>query len=203
MGNRRLLSADDRRRKIVVAARRLFARDGFSGTTSAALAKACRVSEALIYKLFTSKRKLYAAIVEHTLETWGPLVVEGSPEADLEQVLVGLAEQIFDRVVEDPDFVRLMGYADLQAQRAFSERFMEARGTAAIESLRGHLTARARAGQLRLDVDTRVVAMAFLCQVWHYATGIKVFGHEKHHPAVPDHVAIRTMATVFARGLRL
>src|SRR6266568_5616500 len=56
------LSAEQRREAIVTAALPLFARKGFSNTTTRELAEAAGVSEALIYKHFPSKESLYAAI---------------------------------------------------------------------------------------------------------------------------------------------
>ena len=52
----------ERREKIVRAALPLFARAGFSRTTTRELAKAAGVSEALIYKHFPSKESLYSEI---------------------------------------------------------------------------------------------------------------------------------------------
>src|SRR2546423_6389313 len=56
------LSAEQRREAIVRAVLPVFARKGFSNTTSRELAEAAGVSEALIYKHFPSKQSLYAEI---------------------------------------------------------------------------------------------------------------------------------------------
>src|SRR5438034_9466771 len=56
------LSAEQRRTAIVWAALPLFARKGFSNTTTRELAEAAGVSEALIYKHFPSKESLFAEI---------------------------------------------------------------------------------------------------------------------------------------------
>lgn len=199
MSPRQLLSADLRKRKIVEAATALFARHGFAGTTSAALARACGVSEALIYKLFESKQGLHDAIIEHKLETWLPLEIDPGSGA-LEDVLTSLAEQVFARVAEDPDFVRLMSYADLQ-ESAFVQRFAEARGVSCVQEIGDHLAKRVAAGELRADLDVYLVAGAFLGQVWHYATGIKVHGRGACYPTADDATAIRTMVAIFVRGL--
>jgi AcrR family transcriptional regulator len=57
------LDSDDRRRAIVSAAVPLFARDGFSGTTTRELAAAAGVSEALLFRHFPSKQSLYREIL--------------------------------------------------------------------------------------------------------------------------------------------
>jgi AcrR family transcriptional regulator len=57
------LDSDERRRAIVMAAVPLFARNGFSGTTTRELAAAAGVSEALLFKHFPSKQLLYREIL--------------------------------------------------------------------------------------------------------------------------------------------
>jgi len=57
------LTADERRSAIVEAATKVFAENGFHGTTTRELAKAAGVSEALLYKHFPSKESLFSAIL--------------------------------------------------------------------------------------------------------------------------------------------
>jgi TetR/AcrR family transcriptional regulator, transcriptional repressor of aconitase len=57
------LDNEERRRGIVEAAVPLFARNGFSGTTTKEIAEAARVSEALVFKHFPSKAALYEEIL--------------------------------------------------------------------------------------------------------------------------------------------
>jgi TetR/AcrR family transcriptional regulator, transcriptional repressor of aconitase len=58
------LDPAERRRQIVQAAMPLFARKGFSGTTTKEIAEAAQVSEGLLFKYFASKTALYTAIIE-------------------------------------------------------------------------------------------------------------------------------------------
>lgn len=51
------------REKILSAARDLFAKRGFKGTTTAAIAQKAEVNEALIYRHFPGKKDLYTAIL--------------------------------------------------------------------------------------------------------------------------------------------
>jgi len=57
------LTADERRSAIVEAATKVFAENGFHGTTTRELAKAAGVSEALLYKHFPSKESLFSAML--------------------------------------------------------------------------------------------------------------------------------------------
>jgi TetR/AcrR family transcriptional regulator, transcriptional repressor of aconitase len=58
------LDSDERRKAIVAAALPLFARKGFAGTTTRELAEAANISEALLFKHFPSKQKLYGEILQ-------------------------------------------------------------------------------------------------------------------------------------------
>src|SRR5579864_6773493 len=56
------MTAQDRKRAIVLAALPLFARQGYAETTTKELARAAGVSEPLLYKHFPSKEALYLEI---------------------------------------------------------------------------------------------------------------------------------------------
>lgn len=63
------LTAEERRRSIVMAAIPVFAKKGFAGTTTRDLARAAGVSEALLYRHFPSKESLHHFIQEQMCET--------------------------------------------------------------------------------------------------------------------------------------
>src|SRR3954464_1808214 len=57
------LDSEERRKAIVNAAVPLFARNGFSGTTTREIAEAASISEALLFRHFPSKKLLYREIL--------------------------------------------------------------------------------------------------------------------------------------------
>ncbi|HLX64273.1 MAG TPA: TetR/AcrR family transcriptional regulator [Planctomycetota bacterium] len=61
--SRKRLSGKKRREEIIEAARRIFAENGFHGTTTRELAGAAGVSEALLFKHFPSKSAIYKAML--------------------------------------------------------------------------------------------------------------------------------------------
>jgi AcrR family transcriptional regulator len=63
------LSSDERRQAIIEAVKDVFAKKGFDRATSRDLAKAARVSEALLYKYFPTKLSLYQAMLQACAET--------------------------------------------------------------------------------------------------------------------------------------
>ena len=66
MNPQKKLPANERKLAIVKAATHLFSERGFRGVTTRELAKACGVSEPVLYEHFADKRQLYAAILEQT-----------------------------------------------------------------------------------------------------------------------------------------
>src|SRR5271168_14632 len=56
------LSSEERRAAIIKAVRKVFAEQGFHGTTTRELAEAAGVSEALLFKHFPNKEALYTAM---------------------------------------------------------------------------------------------------------------------------------------------
>ncbi|MBR1222731.1 TetR/AcrR family transcriptional regulator [Bradyrhizobium sp. U87765 SZCCT0131] len=62
------LSSEARRETILAAAKACFARHGFAGTTTKSVAAAAGISEALLFKHFSSKSALYAEILDEACE---------------------------------------------------------------------------------------------------------------------------------------
>ena len=57
------MTGDDRRKQILQTAVHLFSTHGFSGTTTRKIAEAAGVSEAMVFKHFSTKEDLYGAIL--------------------------------------------------------------------------------------------------------------------------------------------
>ena len=131
MGKR--LTGEERRHAILRAAIPLFARNGFNGTTTREIAKAAKVSEALLYKHFPSKDAIYSE-----LETIAVRKQEISQRvAGLEpstETLVGVVYFLIAMIYEGPppdhsgiphdDMHRLMANSYLE-DGTFARIFME------------------------------------------------------------------------------
>ena len=73
------LPAKERRKTILAAAQKLFAKKGFSGMTTAAIAAKVGISEPILYRHFRSKRHLLHVLVERVAAN---VIVEMSFYAD-------------------------------------------------------------------------------------------------------------------------
>src|SRR5262245_23389378 len=68
LARRRRLPGPQRRERIVRAAMEVFARRGFSGASTRAIARASGISEAMLFKHFPDKDALYGAILSRKIE---------------------------------------------------------------------------------------------------------------------------------------
>jgi AcrR family transcriptional regulator len=94
------LSSDERREAIIEAVKGVFAKKGFERTTSRDLAKAARVSEALLYKYFPTKQSLYHAMLHACAETpiWsGTACIEDVKPST--ETLILMVESLISQVV--------------------------------------------------------------------------------------------------------
>lgn len=72
------LKAPQRREQLIEVATKLFARNGYEATTTAAIALAAGVTEPILYRHFKSKQELFVAIVRavsaQTMQHWQELI---------------------------------------------------------------------------------------------------------------------------------
>ena len=81
-GRARQARGDSAREAILLAAERVFARTGFSGATTAAIADAAGLPKANLHYHFGSKQELYREVLAHTLHDWLVPLDGLTPEAD-------------------------------------------------------------------------------------------------------------------------
>src|ERR1043166_7339049 len=121
------MKGEERRAAIVREAIRLFAEDGFHGTTTRKLAAALGVTEPVLYQHFPSKEDLYRAIIEtkaaEVQGQAGPLR-ELARGTDDRAFLCALGELILRRYEQDPLLSRLLLFSALEGHE-LSELFFE------------------------------------------------------------------------------
>ena len=98
--------------RVLRAAAKLFASNGFRGTSLRQIAIRAKVNEVTIFRLFNSKRGLYREVLDGKLQK--ARVLEMSPETSLqdEQILATLAQEL--QQLLDPEFIRLVFFAALE-----------------------------------------------------------------------------------------
>jgi len=113
------MSGEDRRHQLLEIAIDLFSKKGFAGTTTREIAAAAGVTEAIIFRHFTTKQDLYTAILDYENSTHG--IDKWFAEAEVFMNArddQGLFRLIVTKILEmhrtEPRFERLMVYAALE-----------------------------------------------------------------------------------------
>ncbi|MGT2499699.1 TetR/AcrR family transcriptional regulator [Bradyrhizobium guangxiense] len=110
------MTSDLRRQLILGAAKRCFARHGYTGTTTKSVAAAAAISEALLFKHFPSKAALYAEILSDECEADPALIelLEREPStATLVELIRGMVQHFLGPDQEEAQRLRLMATSHL------------------------------------------------------------------------------------------
>ncbi len=116
------MSGEDRKNGIAVAARTMFAKKGFYGTSIREIAKAAKVSEALIYQHFDSKTTLYENAyfyIDPTIDELCNYFKKHDPSTEtLVKIIYSLSSMILSEIPgrneEQKKFERLFLYSLLE-----------------------------------------------------------------------------------------
>lgn len=198
------ISASARRQQIVRVATRLFARQGFSGTTTHQIARRARVSEAIIFRHFPSKADLYWTIIEEKCraagarDAWDRLLNGRGENADRE-VFAAIAEDILSRSAADPGLMRLLFFTALENHQ-LSHKFFRMHLSKRYEAVAEYIRERVEQGTFR-RVDPLVAARGFLGTVVDHFLIQELFGGKRYQKLDPHRVS-RTLADIWVTGMQ-
>jgi TetR/AcrR family fatty acid metabolism transcriptional regulator len=152
----RSIASEDKRRLILGAAVRVFARDGFHTSRVGAVTAEAGVAHGLLYHYFSSKDELLETIFR---ETWSALLdalhdVEESGEPAAEQ-LRRVAAIVLRTWRRDPDLVRVLVREVTRSPQLAAEIDEIGQAFAAIERIVAQGQER---GELRAGLDARLAA---------------------------------------------
>lgn len=102
------MKAEDRRNSIIRLSKRLFARNGLHGVSVDEVARACKISPAVLYQHFPSKTALYKAVLNEfacSREEFVDAVLTGSTEFG--EVLYRMMSVYIASRIKDIDSVRI------------------------------------------------------------------------------------------------
>jgi AcrR family transcriptional regulator len=178
----------------------LFAQKGFQGTKTREIAEAAGVNEALIFRDFRSKEKLYCAILDYAsqrihTERW---IEELSPYAAQrkdEAVFSRLALKIVEAFGREQTLFRLMLYSALE-QHDLARKFRERQIEPLECFLQNYVKTRQGEGVFRHS-EPRAVALSFLSMCHHHVLRQILFGDQP-----PDRDAVKTFTHIFLDGIR-
>lgn len=144
----RARQADRRRMELVDAALRLFAEQGFRGTTIADIAAATGTAHGLVYHYFRSKEELLAAILErYSFLPQLRALLAVSPTRPASEVLTEIAVGFSRMLDARPELLRLV-VTESQTNPIVAEALAQITDEG-LALLVGYLGARVTAGELR------------------------------------------------------
>jgi AcrR family transcriptional regulator len=172
------LTSEERKASIVEAAMKLFAEKGFRGTTTREIAAAVGVSEPVLYEHFKTKRDIYSAIIDCTINAGTPLLEafrgKHIHSHDDRAFFSELASLLFGWYSKDPTFIRLLLFSNLE-NHEMRDLFHQRMSGQFFGLIADYIERRVAEGGFR-RVDPTIAARGFAGMIANYAlTGI-VFG---------------------------
>ncbi len=104
------MTADERRRAVVVAAVREFAVAGFAGTSTETIAARAGISQPYLFRLFASKRELFLAAVDEAFDRVEVTLAAASEGLSGEEALDSMAGA-YTELIADRDLLQLQLHA--------------------------------------------------------------------------------------------
>ena len=99
------MSAEERRESVIRAAMSEFARGGYSGTSTDAIAKRVGVSQPYLFRLFPSKRAMFLAAVERCMELFRQTFEDAAKGLEGEEALHSMANAYTKVIAEEPEWL--------------------------------------------------------------------------------------------------
>jgi AcrR family transcriptional regulator len=187
---------EETRQRILEAAARMFAEQGYARATTRALAAAAGVNEVTLFRHFGNKQNLFTAVVE---EYAGPALtaaLQAEFTGDLRHDLLIMGRQVLNLLLERRDAVRLM--------LCEAEHFPEVREVMAQnprrlrQVLSAYLQTQVEQGQVR-RLHTEAAAQAFWGMFFAYSISLWLLD-EAVQPELDPEELVTQFVDIFVRG---
>ena len=150
------------RERILMAAKRLFARNGYENTSTVAISREAGTSESQMMKHFGSKQGLLAAILDRGWATIAERVQMAQKNASLSQRLLGALEAIAVELDNDSDLKEIMLLEAWRVRKDNRDVLLSQGYHRFAEVVDGILSEMRERGQVRSDVNLQAVRAAFI-----------------------------------------
>ncbi|MBQ1091448.1 TetR/AcrR family transcriptional regulator [Streptomyces sp. B93] len=99
------MSAEERRESVIRAATSEFARGGYHGTSTEAIAKRVGVSQPYLFRLFPSKKAIFLAVVGQCMDDIARIFAEAAEGLEGEEALHAMANAYTRVIAERPEML--------------------------------------------------------------------------------------------------
>jgi AcrR family transcriptional regulator len=164
-------AAQDKRRQILDAAVRVFARQGFHATRVSDIADDAGVAYGLVYHYFDSKDAVLDTLF---LERWDVMLEvireTDAGEAPAKEKLAAIAGFIVDSYRHDPDLMKVIIVEVTRAANTFGRTHIT-KIREAYQLIAGIVSAAQERGEFRTDITAQFAALAFYGAIEQVLTG--------------------------------
>jgi AcrR family transcriptional regulator len=198
------MSAEDRKIQILRVAVSLFSKKGFGGTTTREIAHAAGVSEAMVFRHYSTKQELYTAILDHKAcsgDAMDPeeLVAEALQQKNDWAVFHRLALGALEHHEADPEFQRLLLHSALEGHelsQMFFEKFVER----VYALLGGYIAGRQRDGAMA-NIDPAIIVRAFIGMIVHHSLNNNLWDPKRRLLKISNEEAARHFTDILLNGI--
>ena len=172
MGERQIKKSELTKAKILAAAEEEFSEKGFFGARVDNIAAISGVNKKIIYDHFGSKESLYDTVllsVYERLAEWERNFIA----CDLNPVLAirNVIHISFRFLEENPSFVRMLMWENLNNGRTVDERYRDVKGPA-LDYIRSQIRKGKESGEFRKDADEYQIVVSILSFEFSYFSNI-------------------------------
>ncbi|MBC7900622.1 MAG: TetR/AcrR family transcriptional regulator [Saprospiraceae bacterium] len=201
------MTGDKRREQILHTAVSLFSQRGFSGTTTKEIARVAGVSEAMVFRHFSTKSELYDAILgdkschDGIRFPWeeNPVLHEAIKNKDDYNVFFNLALNALIKQQADENFLRLLFYSALE-EHELADRFFNEFVARLYEFIGGYIKLRQNDGVMR-EMNPRIVVRAFLGMLIHHSLNNILWDRNRRLLDITNEEAAKNFAEIILRGV--
>src|SRR5262245_61986393 len=167
----RRLTADARRERLLAAARKLFSRQGYQGTTTKQIAHEAGVTEAIVFRHFRGKEDLYWSVISaqiaiHDGRSRLKELLDADPLRGDADVFAAIGEDILRRNTKNSDLSRLLLFSALENHK-LSHRFFRTYISEYYEVVAQRIRERISSGRFR-NMDPLLAARSFIGMFFYH-----------------------------------
>lgn len=203
MSTEQLKDSTKTRIKILEAAIKLFAENGFNGTTTKQIAEEAGVNEALIFRYFSTKRELYGAIIERKIEEEPgiEMPIENHRETKDDWLIFrSVGMRMFECVENDPTFMRLLYFSALEGHE-LSDMFFDTYVEYVRMMLSDYIEQRVSEGAFK-NINPLLAARGFIGMIVNYIVVQELF-KEKKKKEINKEEVVETFVQIFLHGIKV
>jgi TetR/AcrR family transcriptional regulator len=202
------MSGDQRREQILETAVRLFSQNGFNGTTTKEIAAAAGVSEAMVFRHFSTKDALYEAILDtkscqgETQFPWtkNKVLLDAMERKDDYAVFYNIALHAMNKHQSDQGFMRLLLYFALE-EHALASKFFKEFVTRIYDFIGDYIKKRQADGVMR-DMEPKVAVRAFMGMLLHHSLNNILWDKKRTLLNLTNEQAADHFATILLNGIK-